>query len=211
QIQHATTHADVSTPCLHDALPIYLFNSIFFNITNGKVTTFFATHSHLTIRLQNNRRKGHKAKIMLIKTKLLDLLSHSLCLKGPFFKLPTGHPNPHLVDVNHEKTHDFIMKTRLLIRTSRKNFVWISMQEIITWIESTWTSWAKDQSISYEVLNVDDVDFSTVAKNALTSELIVVTCFNVPIARSLYLIRAQLQIQSPWCFYLHGLASFGLW
>src|SRR5690606_14264700 len=81
----------------------------------------------------------------------------------------------------------------------------------ITWIESTWTSWAKDQSISYEVLNVDDVDFSTVAKNALTSELIVVTCFNVPIARSLYLIRAQLQIQSPWCFYLHGLASFGLW
>lgn len=103
------------------------------------------------------------------------------------------------------------MITRLLILTSRKNYIWVSMEEIISWIEKSWEKWASQREISYKIINVDDSSFREFTKAALVSDLIVVTCFNTSIASFLSPIRSKLFLPTPWVFYLHGLASFGCW
>jgi glycosyltransferase involved in cell wall biosynthesis len=103
------------------------------------------------------------------------------------------------------------MNTRLLILTSRKNYIWVSMEEIISWIEKSWEKWAIRREISFKIINVDDSSFAEFTKAALTSDLIVVTCFNASIASFLTPLRGKLSLPTPWIFYLHGLASFGCW
>ncbi len=103
------------------------------------------------------------------------------------------------------------MNTRLLILTSRKNYIWVSMEEIISWIEKSWVKWAIQREISYKIINVDESTFVEFTKAALVSDLIVVTCFNTSIASFLTPLRSKLSLPTPWVFYLHGLASFGCW
>lgn len=102
------------------------------------------------------------------------------------------------------------MSKRLIILTSRKNFIWVSMEEIITWIETSWETWSKERGLSCKIINVDDFGLKPFIKEALISDFIIVTCFNVSIASYLFPLRT-LSIQTPWIFYLHGLASFGSW
>lgn len=107
--------------------------------------------------------------------------------------------------------HYQIMNNHLLILTSRKNYTWISMEEIISWIETIWKNWAIKRNIFFKIINVDDNHFSDLVKSAMQSEAIVVTCFNTSISNSLYSLRKKLSINVPWIFYIHGLASFGSW
>lgn len=85
------------------------------------------------------------------------------------------------------------------------------MEEIITWIEETWSKWAQDNSIECQWINVDEVSFKEIAKYCLHSDKILVTCFNLKMASVLSGLRGKLGIDTPWIFYLHGLASFGCW
>lgn len=103
------------------------------------------------------------------------------------------------------------MTKKLIILTSRQNFIWTSMEEIITWIELTWSKWSENNSIEYQLINVDEVSFKDIAKYCFHSEKILVTCFNLKIASVLSGLRGRLGINTPWIFYLHGLASFGCW
>ncbi|HLW58181.1 MAG TPA: glycosyltransferase [Bacteriovoracaceae bacterium] len=103
------------------------------------------------------------------------------------------------------------MTKKLIILTSRQNFIWTSMEEIITWIEKTWSKWAQSNSIEYQVINVDEISFKDIAKACFHADKILVTCFNLKIANVLSGLRGKLGINAPWIFYLHGLASFGCW
>lgn len=85
------------------------------------------------------------------------------------------------------------------------------MEEIITWIENTWIDWAKLNKTHYEFVNVDEVGFKDIAKLAFNADKIIVTCFNLKIANTLSGLRGKLSLNTPWIFYLHGLASFGCW
>lgn len=85
------------------------------------------------------------------------------------------------------------------------------MEEIITWIEETWSRWAQQSDIQVQWINVDEMSFKDIAKYCLHSDKILVTCFNLKIASVLTGLRSRLGIQTPWIFYLHGLASFACW
>lgn len=103
------------------------------------------------------------------------------------------------------------MNHKVLILTSRQNFVWTSMEEIITWIENSWVTWSKSHSVNFELINIDETSFKDIAKLAFSADKIVVTCFNIKMANVLSGLRGKLSLNIPWIFYLHGLASFGCW
>ncbi len=100
---------------------------------------------------------------------------------------------------------------KITILTSRQNFTWVSMEEIITWIEKSWENWSKKNGITCHVINTEIDTLSKFAKDAINSDLIIVTCFNVPIANYLRALRGEIGISTPWIYYLHGLASYGSW
>ena len=103
------------------------------------------------------------------------------------------------------------MPTVITILSSRKNHAWVSMEEIIVWIENSWMEWARERNIPCQLIMAEDAALSEVARHALSSNFIVVTCFNTSVASVLRGSREKLGIQVPWVYYLHGLASFGLW
>lgn len=85
------------------------------------------------------------------------------------------------------------------------------MQEIITWIEEIWVKWSDSRSVECQWINIDEANFKDIAKHCLHSDKIIVTCFNLKMASVLTGLRDKLSINTPWIFYLHGLASFGCW
>ena len=85
------------------------------------------------------------------------------------------------------------------------------MQEIITWIEEVWVKWSDSRSVDCQWINVDETNFKEIAKHCLHSDKIIITCFNLKMASVLAGLRGKLSINTPWIFYLHGLASFGCW
>lgn len=103
------------------------------------------------------------------------------------------------------------MTKSITILTSRLNYGWISMEEIITWIEDSWKIWAADRGYECHYFMAEDTSLNEFVKAGIKSEFVVVTCFNSPISRVLKGFRGSLGIQTPWVYYLHGLASFGCW
>ncbi len=103
------------------------------------------------------------------------------------------------------------MTKSITILTSRLNYGWVSMEEIITWIEDSWKKWAAERSYECHFFMAEDTSLNQFVKAGIKSEFIVVTCFNSPISQVLKGFRGSLSIQTPWVYYLHGLASFGCW
>lgn len=103
------------------------------------------------------------------------------------------------------------MNHKVLILTSRQNFVWTSMEEIITWIENSWVKWSESHYVNFELINIDETSFKDIAKMAFNADKIIITCFNLKMANVLAGLRGKLSLNTPWVFYLHGLASFGCW
>ena len=98
-----------------------------------------------------------------------------------------------------------------IILTSRLNFQWTSMEEIIPFIENTWTDFYNNKSISVEIINVDHIDLRKDLPRLLKADLFIVTCFNLNIVNYIKLIRSKLNISSPLVFYVHGLATIAYW
>ena len=102
------------------------------------------------------------------------------------------------------------MKNVILLY-SEENFVWTSMQEIIPHIKDIWTSYCEQNNHQLKVINVDQCRPSDYLKDLMTSELIVISCFNASIAGWMKIIRQELLINTRWAFYLHNQATIGLW
>lgn len=99
----------------------------------------------------------------------------------------------------------------VVILSTRENFVWTSMQEILPGIERLWEKAALKAGHKVTVLDVDENTPRHQAKLLLQADLIVVTAFNLSILNYLMFTRKALANRVPWLFYLHGLATIGLW
>ncbi len=103
------------------------------------------------------------------------------------------------------------MKCELLILTTRQNFVWTSMEEIIPFIESSWKKMATSKSISYEIINIDEVSVKEIFLKAMTCKKIIITAFNAQMAQVMLTIRKKFSLDTPFVFYLHGFSSLACW
>lgn len=102
------------------------------------------------------------------------------------------------------------MKKIIFLKTSQ-NLVWTSMEEILPCIQESWLSFSKRENVNFVTIDVDSDSPQKYIKDFLESDLIVVSAFNGKMAQYLNLIRGRLKVDSPWYFYLHGLATVGLW
>lgn len=104
------------------------------------------------------------------------------------------------------------MKYSIIILTTKQNFVWHSMQEIIPNIERQWQGYAESRSFDISVINVDDKHrFQSTLSKVFTADLIVVTAFNVKIGESITILRGKLGLSTPLVFYLHNQATIACW
>lgn len=97
---------------------------------------------------------------------------------------------------------------KIVILTTRQNFVWHSMQEIIPAIEQEWLAFSSEA----QLINVDEPErFRGHGRELIEADRIVVTAFNIKMVEALLFIREKLSIDAPWIFYLHNLATIGCW
>jgi glycosyltransferase involved in cell wall biosynthesis len=102
------------------------------------------------------------------------------------------------------------MKKVILLKTDQ-NLVWTSMQEILPCIYEAWTCASQQSDIELITINVDEEKPQAFVKELLSCDLIVVTAFNGKVAQFLSIVRKHLRVDCPWYFYMHSLATVGLW
>ena len=99
----------------------------------------------------------------------------------------------------------------MLILTSSQNFSWFSMTEIIPEIEELWKEIAKENKYEVVRINVDEVSVKELVSKGIAAEFILVTCFNLKISWALKILRNKVEVSVPLKFYVHGMATVGLW
>ncbi|WP_372654773.1 glycosyltransferase family 4 protein [Halobacteriovorax sp.] len=99
----------------------------------------------------------------------------------------------------------------MLILTSSQNFSWFSMTEIIPEIEKLWEDIALKNNLNIEKINVDDSNVKELILKGMNADFILITCFNLKISWALKILRNKLEIHAPLKFYVHGMATVGLW
>lgn len=100
--------------------------------------------------------------------------------------------------------------TNSIIFTSKKNYQWLSMQEIIPYIEDCWLKLKSDEH-NVELVNIDDLSFSQILAKCFKANNIICTCFTVEISQIVTLLRSKVNIDFKLFFYVHGLASVAMW
>lgn len=98
----------------------------------------------------------------------------------------------------------------VLVLTSKKNFVWHSMQEIIPYIENTWLNSGKT-NIQVSVLNVDELKLEEIVPRALSATHIVLTCFNYKVFKIAAFLRESLKLPVNFIIYVHNMATIAFW
>lgn len=100
---------------------------------------------------------------------------------------------------------------KVIFLYSEQNFVWTSMEEIIPYIKGLWRDFCLQEHWVLTVISIDQSKPTDYLKELMASDLIVISCFNAPMAGWLRLLREKIFIQTPWVFYLHNQATIGLW
>ncbi len=100
---------------------------------------------------------------------------------------------------------------KVIFLYSEQNFVWTSMEEIIPYIKDLWSDFCSRQQWELTIISIDQSRPTDYRKELMASDLIIVSCFNAPMASWLRLLREKVFIQTPWVFYLHNQATIGLW
>lgn len=100
------------------------------------------------------------------------------------------------------------MKKRVLIISTKENYAWLSMQEILPAIEEIWIN--LDQ-IDAEIVYAENVTTSEMIKKLIQADLFVITAFNLHIAKHIQLMRKVLRLKAPLWFYVHNLATIYMW
>lgn len=100
---------------------------------------------------------------------------------------------------------------KVVLLTSRQNLVWSSMEEIIPMIIVSWEYLCEKNDNELTVINVDQENPNSNFKKLFVADVVVVTCYNVKIARFIELIRGKFCFANQIVFYLHGLATVALW
>lgn len=98
-------------------------------------------------------------------------------------------------------------KNKIAIITTRQNFKWISMQEVLPALESCWSMTTAESKL----INIDQDPLRSFMSYLLQCDAIVIIAFNETIARFMKIIRVNLKLSIPFVFHLHGLATLALW
>gem|GEM_PF-786961 len=85
------------------------------------------------------------------------------------------------------------------------------MEEILPSLEGCWQEACTVKNFSFDIINVDQQLLKEVGPLIMKADLIVVSAFNLKVAGFLKVMRGHLNPTAPFVFYLHGLATFGLW
>lgn len=101
-------------------------------------------------------------------------------------------------------------KTKTVVLTSRENFVWISMQEIIPSVDAAWLKSSCDNH-EVKVLTIEDYTFSKIVPEVLLADNIVFTCFTFTLAKMAEFIRNTMQINARFIVHLNSLSTISLW
>ncbi len=100
---------------------------------------------------------------------------------------------------------------KITVLKTSENLVWVSMNEIIPWIERLWLKFGKSRGYEVSVVSIDGKEPSELFPELFTSDLVVVTSFTTPMARLLYLAKGRLGMPLRIIFYLHNQATIGCW
>lgn len=100
---------------------------------------------------------------------------------------------------------------KIVILKSKKNLVWVSMNEIIPWIIRLWERWSLKRGHKVLVLDVDEDETTKIFSELFTSDLVIVTSFTTSMARVIYLARKKLQMPLKCVVYLHNQATIACW
>ena len=100
------------------------------------------------------------------------------------------------------------MVHKIIVLSSKKNFSWTSMQEIIPFIEGVW---CKLPVHSVELINFDEINLKKLTLALMKCEKLVMTCFTVEMAIAVSKLRKQMGLSFDLIFYVHGMASIGYW
>lgn len=98
----------------------------------------------------------------------------------------------------------------ILVLTSKENYVWHSMQEIIPYIERSWLDCATAER-KVTILNIDELRLDQIIPLALAANHIVLTCFNHKISRIAGFIRCNLKVPINFVIYVHNMATIAFW
>ena len=100
------------------------------------------------------------------------------------------------------------MMIKTLILTSKQNFSWHSMQEIIPFLVTTWKEVDPSRS---EVVDVDEVSMKNYLKIMMTAENVVLSCFTPSLYKVAAFIRNEVNSSARFFIHLHNQATIGCW
>lgn len=98
----------------------------------------------------------------------------------------------------------------IVVLTSKENFVWHSMQEIIPYIEETWNR-VDNNKCNVTVLNIDSMSLAQITPHLLNASHLVLTCFNVKICKTAFFAREHLKLPLNFVVYVHNMATIAFW
>jgi glycosyltransferase involved in cell wall biosynthesis len=96
---------------------------------------------------------------------------------------------------------------QIAIITTKQNYVWKSMQEVIPAIENCWEATVETSRI----INVDVEPLRDHITFLMSCEAFVVIAFNETIARFIISIRETLGLKAPLILHLYGHATIAMW
>lgn len=103
-----------------------------------------------------------------------------------------------------------INKVNTVVFTSKQNFVWQSMQEIIPFIVDSWIDSAKeDHQVS--VIDIDTQTLSSFFQILMAADNIVLSCFTPRIFKIAAYARKELGLNSRFIIHLHNQATIACW
>lgn len=100
-----------------------------------------------------------------------------------------------------------------IVLTSRQNFVWLSMQEIIPMLEECWRR-AADPAHEVQVVDVDGLDasgFRAIVRQALRAKNLIWACFTPKLARVARALRNDCGVDARFIVHLHNQATIAGW
>lgn len=98
----------------------------------------------------------------------------------------------------------------IVVLTSKENFVWHSMQEIIPYIEETWNR-VNSKNTHITILNIDDMSLAQLTPHLLKATHVVLTCFNIKVCKTAFFARETLRLPVNFIVYVHNMATIAFW
>ncbi|MCB0368301.1 MAG: glycosyltransferase [Bdellovibrionales bacterium] len=98
----------------------------------------------------------------------------------------------------------------IVILTSRKNYTWKSMEEIIPFIEFSWSQ-LKAPDVNVETIFIEETSLSDLLKKAISASHIVLTCFTPEIFRATKFIRFEMKLDVHLIVHLHNQSTISCW